>query len=33
MKLSKEQYNKLPDELKAYFNRKEVGVSTNAHPT
>lgn len=33
MKLSHEQYNKLPDELKSHFNRKEVGVSTNAHPT
>lgn len=33
MKLSQEQYNRLPIELQSYFTRKEDGVSRNAHPT
>lgn len=31
VKISKEQYEKLPDDLKKHF--EEVRVSGNAHPT
>lgn len=33
MKLSKEQFNKLPKHLQKHFREVEVGVGRNAHPT
>jgi hypothetical protein len=33
MKLSKEQYNKLPKNLHKHFKQMEVGVGRNTHPT
>ena len=36
MKISKEQYNKLPEEYKKYFNREAGGMggqTRNVHPT
>ena len=33
MKISKQKYENLPEELKQYFIKKEDGVSRNVHPT
>lgn len=33
MKISKEQFSKLPEHLQKHFKKKEFGVSRNVHPT